>query len=177
MMRVGLLLAAGASRRFGPEDKLLADLRGRPLAAHAAEAMRRTDLDGRIAVITTPALAPWLHGFRVIEVTQGRQSDSLRAGLAAAGDPDRLLIALADMPDVTDAHLRLVLEAATDTMPAASHDGKAAMPPACFPRARLDDLGRLTGDQGAGRLLRDLPPGQLIAAPDLLRDVDRPADL
>ncbi|MGV3695286.1 MAG: NTP transferase domain-containing protein, partial [Paracoccus marcusii] len=93
MTCTGLLLAAGASRRFGPSDKLLAPVAGMPLVAHAAQAMRATPLDDRIAVIANPALAPLLDGFRIVLIAQGQQSDSLRAGLSAAGNPDRLLIA------------------------------------------------------------------------------------
>ncbi|MFN3525878.1 MAG: nucleotidyltransferase family protein [Paracoccus sp. (in: a-proteobacteria)] len=177
MTRTGLLLAAGASRRFGAADKLLADLHGRPLIVHAVTAMRATPLDHRIAVIANPALLPHLAGFHVITITGAAQSDSLRAGLDAAGDPDRLLIVLGDMPDVTAAHLSQVLAATTDDLPAASHNGRSALPPACFPRAWHGPLGALTGDQGAGRLLRNLPASQLIAAPGLLRDIDRPEDL
>ncbi|MFN3277807.1 MAG: NTP transferase domain-containing protein [Paracoccus hibiscisoli] len=174
MIRAGLLLAAGASRRFGPEDKLLAPVAGLPLVAHAAQAMRQLALDQRIAVITNPALRPLLQGFRIVMIDQGQQSDSLRAGLAAAGNPARLLIALGDMPDVTPAHLTQVMAMATDDLPSCSNDGAAPLPPACFPRAWLPALAALTGDQGAGRLLRDLPACQHLAAQGLLRDIDRP---
>ena len=174
MIRIGLLLAAGASRRFGPQDKLLAPLGGRPLVTRAADALRGTPLDHRIAVIANPALAPLLEGVEIVLIPPGQQSDSLRAGLAAAGQPDRLLIALGDMPDVTSAHLTRILTAATDNLPACSHDGTAPLPPACFPQARLADLQHLTGDQGAARLLHDLPSTQYINAPSLLRDIDTP---
>lgn len=175
--RVGLLLAAGASRRFGEADKLLAPLGGRPLLAHAAAAMLAAPLDVRIAVISNPALVLHLEGFHVVRTPPGGQADSLRAGLAAAGTPERLLVALGDMPDVTAAHLARVLKTATDDGAAASHDGAAALPPACFPRSLLPALCGLSGDRGAGSLLRGLPPERLIPAPGLLRDVDRPEDL
>lgn len=174
MIRTGLLLAAGASRRFGPQDKLSAPFRDRPLVTHAADALRNVPLDRRIAVIAKPAIAPLLDGFQIVLIPPGQQSDSLRAGLAAAGQPDRLLIALGDMPDVTAAHLTRILIAATDKLPACSHDGTAPLPPACFPQARLADLHDLTGDQGAARLLHDLPPAQYIDARSLLRDIDTP---
>ncbi|TJZ94066.1 nucleotidyltransferase family protein [Paracoccus gahaiensis] len=174
MIRTGLLLAAGASRRFGPQDKLLALLHGQPLVTHAADALRDTPLDHRIAVIAHPELARLLDGFEIILIPPGQQSDSLRAGLQAAGQPDRLLIALGDMPDVTAAHLTRILTAATEDLPACSHDGTAPLPPACFPQARLADLHSLNGDQGAARLLQDLPPTQYIDARSLLRDIDTP---
>ena len=177
MRRVGLLLAAGASRRFGPQDKLLAPLRGRPLVDHAAATMRAVPLDLRIAVVASAAVAARLEGFRIVTVAPGGQAESLRAGVEAAGGADRLLIALGDMPDVTPDHLARVLAAATDASPSASHDGASVLPPACFPRDLLPALAALHGDRGAGSLLRGLGPGQLVAAPALLRDIDRPDDL
>ncbi|MFC0200667.1 nucleotidyltransferase family protein [Paracoccus rhizosphaerae] len=174
MIRAGLLLAAGASRRFGPDDKLLARLRGRPLLLHAADALRQVPLDRYVAVISNPSLGPLLEGFEVIVIPQGGQSDSLRAGLAHLDHPDRLLIVLGDMPDVTPSLLSQVLAHASDDGPSASHDGQHPMPPACFPRSQLPLLAALSGDRGAARLLRDLPPERLIAAPGQLRDIDRP---
>ncbi|TRW96740.1 nucleotidyltransferase family protein [Paracoccus sp. M683] len=169
----GLLLAAGASRRFGTGNKLLAALNGRPLIAHAAEALRALPLARRIAVISTAEIAPHLAGFQLIRIPQGEQSDSLRAGLAAAGLTDRLLITLGDMPLVTPDLLVRVLGRCTDALPAASRQGDGpAMPPACFPRSWLALLEGLTGDQGAGRLLRDLPDAQIIQAGDQLTDID-----
>lgn len=180
---IGLLLAAGASRRFGAANKLLAPLQGRPLLAHAADALRAARLDRRIAVISAAETEPLLHGFEVIRIPQGEQSDSLRAGLAAAGLPARLLparllIALGDMPRVTPALLDAVLDRCTDDLPSASHEaGGPPMPPACFPASWLPRLAALGGDQGAGKLLRDLPATQLVDATGQLPDIDTPEAL
>ena len=38
--RVGIVLAGGFARRFGDRDKTLAELRGRPLIAHAVQSLR-----------------------------------------------------------------------------------------------------------------------------------------
>ena len=84
MTCTGLLLAGGASRRFGPSDKLLATVAGMPLMSHAAQAMRATPLDDRIAVIANPALAPLLDGFRIVLIAQGQQSEACpSSGIAA----------------------------------------------------------------------------------------------
>lgn len=177
MIRAGLLLAAGASRRFGAADKLLATLHGRPLIEYAAAAMRNAGLDRRFAVIANPDLRRYLTDFHIVQIDPGTQSDSLRAGLAAAGQPDRLLIALADMPDVTAAHLDRVLVRTRDDRPAASRGDGRPMPPACFPQAWLRRLAMLAGDRGAGHLIRDLPAAALVQAKGLLADIDRPDDL
>ncbi|WP_411956706.1 nucleotidyltransferase family protein [Paracoccus homiensis] len=177
MILTGILLAAGSSRRFGPSDKLLHPFRGRPLIAHAAQAMRQARLDHRVAVISNPALSVHLQGFQVVRIVPAAMADSLRAGLAAVTGTDRLLIALGDMPFVTAAHLDRVARTATPDRPAASVDDGPPMPPACFPAAWLPRLAELSGDQGAGRLLRDLSPDALVAGHGLLGDIDRPGDL
>ena len=52
MARIGaVLLAAGASTRFGAGNKLLAELGGRPLVAHAADALLASGVD-EIVVVT-----------------------------------------------------------------------------------------------------------------------------
>lgn len=177
MTHCGLLLAAGSSRRFGTGDKLLALLGGRPLITYATDAICGARLDRRVAVISNPELRPWLTGFEIVEIAAATQSDSLLAGLAAAGECDRLLVSLADMPLVTAPLLERVLHTATDDCPAASVDNGPPMPPACFPRGWLGRLRSVREDRGAGRLLRELPPEAQVAAPGVLADIDTIAQL
>lgn len=172
MIRVGLLLAAGSSRRFGAEDKLLAPLHDHPLITYAAEAMQGTELDRKIAVISNPAVRPYLDGFEIVEIEPSEQSDSIRAGVIAAGDCDRLLIALADMPGITSDLLKRIFDATTEDYPSASSDNGPPMPPACFPTKWLPRLLELNGDRGAGSLLRKLPEMAQIQAPGMLQDID-----
>lgn len=171
MIVAGILLAAGQGRRFGGQ-KLLAPLRGRPLVTWATEAM--AGITPKVAVVSDSRVAEVLPGWRCIMVPPGGQANSLRAGLAALPQWDRVVICLGDMPDVTAAHVARII-AATGDRPAASHDGRAAMPPACFPRSYAERLVELTGDRGAGSLIAK--GAALIAAPSLLRDVDWPTDL
>lgn len=182
MRRVGLVLAAGQSRRFGPGDKLLAPLSGRALCEHACATMRALALEARVAVANSPEVGAIFHaaGFEVRPPEGGnQQSDSLRAGVRAAQalGATQLLITLADMPFVPVAHLRQLLELG-QVAPAASSDGLHALPPAVFPASHFAALCALSGDRGAGALIRDLPDTQLLALPpDALRDIDTPADL
>jgi CTP:molybdopterin cytidylyltransferase MocA len=177
-----ILLAAGASRRFGAEDKLLSLFRGRPLVTHAAEALRASGLAPLIAVTSNPDVATLLPGFQLVfpDRPDPEQSDSLRAGVAEArrlGAP-AALVALADMPGVTPGLLRAVAARATATEAAAASDGSRALPPACFPAALFDALLATTGDRGARPLLAALPPAQRVPAPpEALRDIDTPGDL
>lgn len=171
-MTTALLLAAGQSRRFGAACKLQAIYRGKPLVRHAADAIIATGLP-RIAVVADPAVARLLPEFQII-VSHGLQSHSLQAGLAQVAT-DRVLVVLGDMPHV-DA--RLLLRVARTPAPAATTDGDAIGPPACLDRAMFPALNGLTGDQGAGAILRALPATRLIhVAPGTLHDIDRPGDL
>ncbi len=171
-----VLLAAGASSRFGPANKLHADLGGRPLVTHAATTLRAVGFGGLIAVCG-PATAPMLDGFDVVinDAPGEGQARSIRLGVAHAltFDVDAVLVALGDMPFVTEAHLRALLAADGD-MAASALDGQA-MPPALFSRTRAQALLGLEGGRGAGRLLADatLVPGDAA----LLADIDRPSDL
>lgn len=169
MQTVGILLAAGRSVRFGA-DKRQALFRGLPLIEHAARAMRQARLDHRI-VVGAP-----LAGFQVVDV-QGLQSDSLRAGVQAALGAQRILIALADMPLVDAALLDEVVANCPPGGASAAQDGGPPMPPACFDVALFPALLELSGDRGAGALLRGLAPSCIVPAPGKLADVDRPEDL
>lgn len=113
---LGVLLAAGQSRRFGPGDKLLAPLAGRPLVCHAAGALAASGVGALAAVVSSPAVAALLPGFAALRVGPGLpMARSLARALvehARALDAARLLVCLGDMPGVTPALLgRLLAQA------------------------------------------------------------------
>ncbi|MEL7253684.1 MAG: nucleotidyltransferase family protein [Pseudomonadota bacterium] len=179
MIRAGVLLAAGASRRFGPQDKLLAQLQGTPLVTHAATALAASDFDVLIGVVRSAHVAQHLPGFDIVQPPEPdpKQSDSLRAGITRARDlgAGRVTVLLADMPFVTAALVDDVTHACTDARPAAATDGNRPMPPVCFPAVYLDALMRLKGDRGAASLVTDavLVP----ATTGMLVDIDTPETL
>lgn len=182
MTVAALLLAAGNSQRFGPDDKLLAHYQGRPLITYAAAAVTALAVDSRIAVISNPDLAAHLAGFEIVQLRSGDDglSASLKAGLARARltHPDCALVALADMPHVSTELMAQVIAASTANTPAAANNGRRAMPPACFPACYFDQLAALQGDKGAREILDTLPPeAHVLASLDQLHDVDRPEDL
>lgn len=184
-----ILLAAGASRRFGAQDKLLAPLDGRPLVAHAAATVAGMGFAHLIGVCASEDIAVSAllssSGFAIARTSADRPGDwpdmaaSLARGVAVADrlDVDAVLLCLGDMPFITPAHLAALLAVHAD-MPGAitaSSDGRNPTPPALFGRGSFAALQAMQGDRGARDLLAQavLVP----ASPGLLRDIDRPADL
>lgn len=168
-----ILLAAGRSSRFGPNDKLAQTWRGQPLGAHIAETLAEFPFAGRIAVTSGQGPDYAALGYEAVtnEAPDQGLSRSIRLGVERAGDVAAALIVLADMPRVTAAHIaRLFEQSRGPESVVASSDGEHFMPPALFGAARLAALLDLTGDRGA----RDMLSGahRVLADPDELIDVD-----
>jgi molybdenum cofactor cytidylyltransferase len=170
-----VLLAAGRSQRFGAADKLEADLNGTPLGLHVVAALADVPFRARIVVRSGCGLDFAAHGYTDIANPRPElgMSGSVQLGVerARAMGAAAALIALADMPCVTAAHVRRLLDAGgADDAVVASSDGMKPMPPALFGHGRLDALLGLTGDAGARDLLRG---GRHVAADSAeLVDID-----
>lgn len=172
-----VLLAAGRGERFGGA-KLAVDLAGQPVACHAAAMLGGMPFAHHIVVTgpQTPDLAS--HGFQPVPLDPpgAPQSRSLAIGIAAARalGAQAVLVALADMPLVPRSHVEALLSAFDGDRIGSRADG-VPMPPALFGPVWFDELAGLSGDRGAGRLLRDAPFVPLPPAAAL--DIDRPQDL
>ena len=180
MSLAGLLLAAGQSTRFGSENKLTALVNGKPLVTYAADAMRRAGFDSLIAVVSDKDVAELLDGFQICTLTDGpaAQSRSLAMGVAAAKEATRLTVVLGDMPKVSSALIRQVTDLCPPGGASACTDGERRLPPAAFDAALFDRLKALTGDRGAGDLLREISDDRILfAARQVLVDIDTPEDL
>lgn len=182
---VAILLAAGASSRFGADDKLLAPVAGEALVLHAARHIIELEPRRAIAVCRASdgAVAAALSalGFEIVvnPATERGLSQSLRRGIdeAARGPETAALICLADMPFIRVSHLRNLLARfdALDAPVVGSTNGQAAMPPALFARSQFDRLRIARGDRGGKALLADA--ALIHASADELADIDRPKDL
>jgi molybdenum cofactor guanylyltransferase len=196
----GIILAGGASSRFGA-DKMAATLSdGRPVLAHAAGAL--TTVAGPLVLVLAPgADAPDLGIETIIAhdgVAQGGPLVGLAAGLAAleAAAPGAgvAIVVAGDMPTLAPAVLELVADALdADTHPDADAATLEADPPSVFPLAVRPRAARAAITailDGGGRrsmraLLETLPsivvPAATWRALDpaaaTLRDIDTPADL
>jgi molybdenum cofactor cytidylyltransferase len=182
MKLVSVVLAAGSARRFG-SDKLSACFQGEPLVSHAIRAARAAPVR-RVIVVAHPALeiascddaGPPVE---VVRVASMAMSDSLRAGLAAAGEVDGVFVFLGDMPLVPhDAAVRLAERIGDAYAAMPLHAGKPGHPVLLSCRA-FGDVAMLKGDAGAGKLLRERDDVvfEEWADPLVHADVDRPEDL
>ena len=182
-----VLLAAGMSTRFGEEDKLMADLRGKPVAAHTLETIASMAFAELVAVVRPVEFAPILHrkldrrGFDIIVNERPEEGLSSRIRLAVEHVLDKrkvrgILICLADMPDVPQTHYNHLCMAAEDIRSVvASTDGFSSSPPAFIGRKHFPELLALKGDQGARALLSH--GIQIETIGNVLHDIDTPEDL
>jgi molybdenum cofactor cytidylyltransferase len=176
-----LVLAAGAARRFG-SDKLSASFRGEPLVHHAIRAARAAPVD-RVIVVCGPSLAPgeWpcQPPVETLRIASTALSDSLKAGIAAAGEAQGVFIFLGDMPLIPhDVAARLAAALGDSFAALPRHDGANGHPVLLAHRA-FADIAHLTGDEGAGRLLKRRDDVALVDVADdtILLDVDRAEDI
>ena len=181
---VGVLLAAGAGRRFGG-SKLLAPLAdGTPVALAAGRALC-AGVDRAVAVVAASdsALAELLEGAGLAVVTNPRPErglgSSLAAGVAATPGAAGWVIALGDMPWVPPQVVRQVAAAlAGGARVAAPVFGGQRGHPVGFAAFLGSELVAITGDQGARDVLGRYPLEEVPTTnPGVLRDVDRPEDL
>lgn len=187
-MIAGILLAAGASRRFGSQ-KLLAQVGGVPLVRRTADELRATSLDEIVVVVGSDAAAvrAALAGLDVRTVTNADyaagMSSSLRTGLMALSPAvEAVVVALADQPGVGVDIVGRLLEryrAGRSAIVAPVYRGGVRGNPVLFDRALFAELREVTGDEG-GRSVIARDPSRVALVElemEMPGDVDVPGDL
>ncbi len=182
----GILLAAGASTRFG-SDKLLYPLSDGRSVAVTALANLRAAISDVIAVVRpgVPVLEQRLSeaGARVVQCADADQGmgTSLATAVSASGAVGGWIIALADMPCVQPQTIRIVAAALAAGAPivAPCYRGERGHPVGMSARFRRE-LEALRGEEGARALLKQhahLMQLFEVDDPGVRRDIDTPADL
>jgi molybdenum cofactor cytidylyltransferase len=181
----GIVLAAGAGRRFG-SPKQLAELDGVPLLQHAIDAMLAVPSLDRVVVVLGAAAEHVAAAVQfadaepvVCEGWEEGMAASLRCGVEAAGDADWVVVTLGDQPGMTPEAIEAVIAATGEGVDAvrAEYRGEGGHPVA-LSRALLERVGDVRGDVGA----RDLLAGARVRPVEATHlaspaDVDTPEEL
>jgi molybdenum cofactor cytidylyltransferase len=184
-----IVLAAGQSRRMGPDNKLLAQVAGRPMLAHVVDAMLASRA-GPVIVVTGheadqvraalgDRLVQWCHN---PDYADGL-STSLKAGLDALPEDDCVLVALGDMPRIRPDQIDRLIAAFNPTEGRAicvpTVAGKRGNP-VLFATRFVPEMRQLSGDVGARHLIGAHAEAVVEIEMDddsTLLDIDTPAAL
>jgi CTP:molybdopterin cytidylyltransferase MocA len=180
----GLVLAAGAGRRFGG-TKQLAELDGRPILEHSVRAMTASPV-GRVVVVLGSAAEEVLAGVElhgaepvVCRRWEEGQSASLARGLEELSDCEAVVVTLGDQPRLSPDSIRRVIAARGHGAAAvrATYWGTPGHP-VLLERELFERMRDVTGDHGARNLLlsvqtREVPCEDLGGG----EDVDTPDEL
>ena len=182
---VGLLLAAGLSRRFG-SDKRQAGLPGGVSILRQSVQRYAAVLDDVLVVLRpqddSEQLLDEISGLRVTRAPGGGagMGDSLAAGMAALGDASAVLIGLADKPLLLEDSISMVSKALlTHSLVAPCYQGKQGHPVG-FTQPWFPQLAALRGESGARALLneyRSLCYFIDVKDPGVIIDIDTPVQL
>lgn len=182
-MIAGVLLASGASRRFGA-DKLLVSLDGRPLVRWSAEALAAA-VDEMVVVVRdeSPGMRAALDGLPVrcvvnLDAERG-MSSAIRAGIGALPrDAEAAIVALGDQPLIEPRAIGALVErwraGGARAVQPRYDDGRGH--PVLFDASLFPALGTLAGDTGARVVLDSLGDALVLVTVTGPRpaDVDTP---
>ncbi|MEM7026044.1 MAG: molybdopterin-binding/glycosyltransferase family 2 protein [Pseudomonadota bacterium] len=157
-----IVLAAGQSRRMGPDNKLLALVDGKPMVRHVVDALLASRASSvtvvtghqaeqiRAAVGDRPVV--WCHNPNYADGL----STSLRTGLEAIPDGDGVLIALGDMPRVKTGQIDRLIAAFNPyedrSLCVPTVAGKRGNP-VLFATRFVPEMLEVSGDVGARHLI------------------------
>jgi molybdenum cofactor cytidylyltransferase len=184
-----IVLAAGESRRWGDDNKLLAPVGSMPMIRRTVEMALASGLRP-VTVVTGHEADAVVMALDCLPIKLAHapnfaegMSASLKAGVSASAASGGVLICLGDMPWVKPETLAAI---------AAAHDPAedriAIIPtyrgergnPVLLTAAIFDEVARLSGDQGARKLFAAAPDRVTalpVDDPGVLRDADNPEAL
>ena len=181
-MVAAVVLAAGSSTRMG-RNKLLLDLGGETVVRRAVRAAVEAGVDKVVVVLGHEAehVGAALDGLTCLTVINADHAEgvgtSLRLGVSkAAAEAGAIVVVLADMPFVTPAMIRTVVERyrATGAPLVVSRYGAVEAPPNLYDRALFTELVSTPGERCAKQVLRRHEHEAVFVAwpEEALRDID-----
>lgn len=187
-MTAAIILAAGASRRFGHANKLLSEHNGKPLIVHTIQAVSRQacpvfvvvgQQSERVAAALRTGGCGHVHLIMNPHWRQGMAS-SLRTGLQALPTCfGRAWLCLGDMPHIDRLNWRQLQgrhKPGIDYVRPLANGVPGH--PVLLSRTLFADLQTINGDQGAKHILEAVPTSRrclLEMGTQCLHDVDTPA--
>lgn len=156
-----LVLAAGASRRFGKDNKLLAEIAGRPMVEHILSLISGLPLGQRLAVVDDLAgpVAGISRRHGITPVLSADAASGMGASLAAgaralAPESAAVFVLLGDMPFVPGAIFTALAARLEDPVSIARpRTPQGPGHPVLFARRHFPALETLEGDSGAGAVI------------------------
>lgn len=185
-----IILAAGQSKRFGGQNKMLFEIDGEAVIRHTVDRVSRAGLGDIVLVSGEDAVdiekACQNTNVRYIEnrTPWAGMGTSLAAGAnALSGDMEAFLVVLGDMPYLKSETIVQLVEAfdpqSGNDISVPFFDGRRGHP-VLFAQKYLNQLRALTGDQGAKAILAAHPERiQAVTVDDAgtLVDIDTPDDV
>ncbi|WP_299378722.1 molybdopterin-binding/glycosyltransferase family 2 protein [uncultured Kiloniella sp.] len=185
-----ILLAAGQSRRMGPENKLLQKWHGKPLVKWVADNIGESQVDHTIVVTGHEAKlvqetlsqndVEYVHN---PDFTDGLSTSLIKGLMAVPADSDAVLICLGDMPSINGTQLNQLIKAYDPENGAAvcvpTFEGKRGNP-VLWNKSFIPEMLNLKGDSGARHLLGNYPEDLQEVIMDntsVLSDIDTPEAL
>ena len=156
---VGVILGAGKSSRMGSENKLLADINGKPMILRVVEAANGSKIDKTFLVtghqrelIQTATKAENIQFVHNPNFSEGLSSSIKSVKHQLNSDVDGVIVCLGDMPGITSAHINTLINTFEDN--SNRHifipilNGKRGNP-VLWSNKYFSLLCSLTGDMGA----------------------------
>jgi molybdenum cofactor cytidylyltransferase len=186
-----IILAAGESKRFGKDNKLLARIGGVPILERVVKAVSHPSV-GKTIVVTGHdhnVVATLLYGYAV-ELALNKNwkfgmGSSLAWGASCVDDDsfDGVLICLGDLPGLDTSTVTRIIEvfqeSGGESIVVPENQGRRGHP-VIFPISLLPGLRQLSGDQGAREILGDSKNHlQLVEVESkgIFTDVDSASDI
>jgi len=181
-----LVLAAGESKRFGEENKLLFEVSGKALLRIVVDALVELEWSELMVVLGHEAEAVEKilagSGARCLRNPRYREGMGSTLGFGIRNLDTRaidgVLVSLGDLPRLKNRHVTAVIEAfescGGDRVVIPTFQGRRGHP-VCFPLRMVGELSKLSGDRGARKLIdSEEPPPLLLPMSDdaCIRDMD-----
>lgn len=162
---VGIILGAGRSRRMGLENKLVAEINGKPMIVHAIESVKNSRVN-KTTLVTGYQREIVERAVQGIEIeiiynpnfTEGLSSSIKSIGHKLTKNVDAVILCLGDMPGITSTHINSLLKAFKNNpnrqIVIPTYKGRRGNP-VLWGKKHFPLLVNLSGDRGAKVLFQN----------------------